>query len=317
MVRNTSDVTLDGWEVTGTNNPQQTGSVDVEGTNRFTFRNGYIHHTGGACISIVGGSDHQLLDSELAYCDQEGYHGSDFSGMVVAGNHIHHNNPRGFYSSGWEAGGGKFVHAHHVLFENNHSHDNDGPGLWVDWDVRDITFRGNVLHDNTRPGIFVECGDGALIENNVSYRNGLDHPQWVWGAGILVACSKNVEVRNNLVAYNADGIAVISQNRGGEWNTVTGNWVHDNDVILAHNSSDSSDQSLMCWCQDWAGVMFASGSNNRGTANRYWMNTAEPDWARFGWNGPLSTLSSFNATPGEDGRYMTTAERDAALSRIP
>ncbi len=71
----------------------------------------------------------------------------------------------------------------------------------------------------------------------------------------------------------------------------------------------------LAWLQDWGGVLYASGSNNRGTANEYWVSVAEPQGGRFNWNGGKSTLTDFNATPGEEsGRYLSTAQKDSALA---
>jgi len=54
--------------------------------------------------------------------------------------------------------------------------------------------------------------------------------------------------------------------------------------------------------------LFAPASNNRGANNAYWGT------APFAWNGNLN-LAGYNATPGEEnGRYLTDAEKVAALT---
>ena len=129
--------------------------------NRFTLRNTYVHNTGGACISISGGSGHQILDSELAYCAQEGFHLSGVVDTLVARNAIHHNNPNRAYDPGWEAGAGKAGGARRLTFEANRVYANRGPGLWCDVDCRDVTFRGNRIHHNENAGIYFEISNGA------------------------------------------------------------------------------------------------------------------------------------------------------------
>ena len=58
-----------------------------------------------------------------------------------------------------------------------------------------------------------------------------------------------------------------------------------------------------------------STSNNRGLDNRYWHSQSEPTWGRYGWDGPISRLSTFNGTPGEQGgAYIGTATRDTILA---
>ena len=50
---------------------------------------------------------------------------------------------------------------------------------------------------------------------------------WGWGAGILVAASKDTEVYGNTLAWNKVGISFISQQRGDDPG-MTGNYSHDN-----------------------------------------------------------------------------------------
>jgi parallel beta-helix repeat protein len=324
------DVTIDGFEVTGTTNSAQRGAVQVRESIRFTLRNAHIHHTGGACISIAEGSGHQILDSELAYCEQEGFHLTKVSDTLLARNRIHHNNPNYAYKSSWEAGGGKATRSERLIFEANEVYANRGPGIWCDLDCQDVIIRGNRVHHNEKAGIYFEISDGALIEGNLAWENGWNKMSWGWGGGIVVSSSRNAEVRNNVVAWNADGISVISQDRTNTsryvpgvstWNEVVGNHVHNNDIILAPQPSDESDKFMLAWLQDWSGgVMFDPGSDNRGHDNRYWNARDEPS-TRFAWgtgrSGVFRFLSDFNATPGESaGRYLTPGERDALLARF-
>jgi parallel beta-helix repeat protein len=309
------DVTIDGFEVTGTTTPAQNGAVSVRSSNRFTLRNGYIHHTGGSCVSVVGGSGHRILDSELAYCAQQGYHLSSVRSTLVARNRIHHNNPNHQYDAGWEAGGGKAALVRGLTFDSNHSHSNNGPGLWCDVDCRDVTYRNNRVWNNTGPGIFFETSVGATITGNRVWANGYAWPYWGWGGGIVLSSSAGVTVTTNIVAWNADGISVISQSRGDNPG-VRNNYVHDNVIIISPRSSDPSDKFMLAWQHDHPSGMFDSAANNRGANNRYWHSQPEPTWARFEWATPKSTLGDFNATPGEqNGRYLTTSEKDTILTQ--
>jgi parallel beta-helix repeat protein len=312
------DVTIDGFEVTRTTNPAQDGAIRARGVDRLTVRNAHVHHTGGACISIEDGTGHQILASELAYCEQEGFHLSRVTDTLLARNVIHHNNPNQAYGPGWEAGGGKAARVNGLTFDANESYANVGPGLWCDVDSRNVVFRNNRVHHNTRMGIFVEISNGALIEGNRVWENGWHFTGWGYGAGIVAASSRNVEIRNNIVAWNADGISVISQSRtlDGIQQFVTNVYVHGNDMMIAPQASDSSMSHLLAWQQDWSGSMYSSGSNNRGASNRYWHAKPEPG-LRFEWSDTYGRLSDFNNTPGESsGRYLTNAEKDTALSSV-
>ncbi len=309
IVVGASDVVIDGLTITRTTNGAQDGAVRVRGADRFTIINAHITRAAGACISIAGGSGHLVDSTELAYCEQEGFHMTATSSSVFRDNDIHHNNPNRRFDTGWEAGAGKATVVNGLLFEGNTVRYNNGPGLWCDVDCRNVTFRGNRIHHNTESGIFFEISDGALIEDNVLWENGWGFPAWGWGAGIRISSSSNVEARRNVVAWNPDGIVVASQNRG---HAVGGNNVHDNTIIMTPVASDSSDKFMLGFLQDWSGPLYTS--NNRGSGNDYWHSEAEP-YTRFGWSTTHSTLSSFNGTPGEEGgRYISATERDAILS---
>jgi parallel beta-helix repeat protein len=315
IVVTANDVTIDGMTVMDTTNPAQDGAVRVRNASRFVFRNGSITGAAGACISIVGGANNTVARSNLAYCGQEGFHATGVTGLTYDSNTIHDNNPNMAYDPYWEAGAGKVTNTSSLVFRGNNVYANRGPGLWCDIACTGVTFTGNRVHDNDQSGIFFEISDGALIENNAVWNNGWTRTGWGWGAGILVSSSRNAEVRNNTVAWNADGISVISQGRGDAPGPIVGNNVHDNVVVMGPKSSDSSEKMALAWLQDWGGVLYAAGSNNRGSGNRYWVTVAEPQGGRYNWNGGMSTLSAFNATPGEEsGAYLTTAQKDSALS---
>ncbi len=308
IVVGASDVVVEGLTITRTTNPAQDGAVRVRNANRFTIRDAHITRAAGACISISGGSGHLVEDTELAYCAQEGFHMTATSSSIFRGNHIHHNNPNRAFDTGWEAGAGKATVVNGLLFEGNEVSYNNGPGLWCDVDCRNVTFRANRIHHNTESGIFFEISDGALIERNVIWENGWGFPAWGWGAGIRISSSANAEVRDNVVAWNPDGIVVVSQNRGY---STAGNNVHGNTVVMSAAASDSSDKYMLGFLQDWSGQLYTGGS--RGSANKYWFDRSEPS-TRFNWQGTHSTLGSFNGTPGEEGgRYLTVTERDAIL----
>jgi parallel beta-helix repeat protein len=312
IVVGANDVTVDGLTVVDTTNPAQDGAVRVRNSSRFTFRNGRILRAAGACISIDGGTGHLIADSELAYCGQEGYHLPNVQNTTVLRDHIHNNNPNHAYDPGWEAGGGKSVKSYNLVFDSNEVDHNGGPGLWCDIACQSTTFINNRVHHNEEAGIFFEISTGATITGNQVWENGWTFPAWGWGAGILLSSSGGADVYGNTVAWNADGIIAISQGRPDRAPT-TNISIHDNAVILKPMASDSSDKFAVAWLQDWSGSLYTSTSNNHGSGDRYWNNQAEPS-TRYCWTSTYSTLSSFNATAGEEaGVYMTSVDRDAAL----
>jgi hypothetical protein len=319
VVVNASDVTVEGFTMRDANNAPQTGAVRVRaGISRFTLRACDLAYAAGADVSIGVANSSLIANCAIHNAGQLGVHvggdGTNGRDNVVRDNRIYANNTAGF-DPGWEAGGLKATRQTGLRLEGNDVYDNAGPGLWCDISCRGTVYRANRVHGNASAGIFEEISSGALITNNVVWNNGWGFTSWGWGGGIVVSSSSGAEVANNVVAWNADGIDVISQNRGDPgWNSVTGVYVHDNTIVLAPRAGDSSDKIALGWLQDWAGVMFDSSSANRGASNAYWIGSAEPEWARFGWNGHIDTLAAFNATPGEEGgRYLTIAERNQVL----
>jgi hypothetical protein len=135
---------------------------------------------------------------------------------------------------------------------------------------------------------------------------------WAWGGGITLASSDHAEVDNNVVAWNADGITVVSQQRTDDAPHVEIN-VHDNTIAMSPGSDTAAYASG--WAMDWAGILFNAASNNRGSNNRYWYPTAENSQSRYAWNGAKTRLADFEATPAEaGGSYLTTSQKDAALA---
>jgi len=143
-------------------------------------------------------------------------------------------------------------------------HHNHGPGLWTDIDNIDVLYEGNRVADNTEMGIFHEISYAAVVRNNVVERNGFDSPGWLYGAGILIAHSPNVEVYGNTVTGNFNGIAGIQQNRGsGAYGpyALENLWVHDNVVSMT--------RGLTGVAQDIGDNTVFTGRNNRFDRNRY------------------------------------------------
>jgi parallel beta-helix repeat protein len=141
--------------------------------------------------------------------------GTSASGGLVEDTEIAGNNTSGV-ESGWSAGGAKWAGDYNDLtVENTTARDNDGPGLWVDESCARARFIGNAVLDNTTAGIAVEISYGALVSGNTVRGNGLAVPPgWLWGSGIQIADSPDVEVVGNTVTGNRNAIAGVQQSRG-------------------------------------------------------------------------------------------------------
>jgi hypothetical protein len=298
-------------DATGLGVALQHGALTITGTG-VSITGLRVTGSSGAGLDVNGGNTVRITNVELDNNIQLGYHVSGASDVVFSGCHIHHNNVARTIDPAWEAGGGKVVLSSGVIFDGCEADHNAGPGIWYDIDNTASEVKNCQVHDNER-GIMFEISDGALIHDNVIWAN--MHPDgWYWAAGILISSSKNAEVYSNVVHSGATGIVVLSQNRGGSWNTVSGNSVHDNDVVMtAKDPANNGEYAALAFVQDWAGTI-ETGSNHE-AANRFWFPAAEPGWDRFGmWGGAtLDTIAKLNASSLSAGasRYLTDAEMNA------
>jgi hypothetical protein len=296
--------------------------------------NNILSDAHGAVVSVRS-RNADILNNEIARGGQLGIHNpGDFS--HVQGNHIHENNTERFciaygncvgYSTDGnstilptlvESGGVKIAGGQdNISVEDNVIDHNRGQGLWFDVQTHDMVIAHNRIHHNARRGIFFEISDGAKIFDNTIYENGWATPEYVDGAGIQVGNSSNVEVYNNTLAWNADGIAVVGLDREGTANdNVTNVYVHDN-TILQEDTNVAGDSKTVAlgWIEGWTTQMFQPVANNRGADNRYYYPTSEGR-PRYEWSQTrYSSLMVFESTPGdENGNYLTKSEKDALVA---
>jgi len=299
------------------NGPQaEDAALRVSGdVDDFRLEASYLFEAHGTLLGIVGGKGHRVIDSELAYAGQQGFGFAGTSDTEMSGTTIHDNN-LDMFDPKWEAGAGKASRVRGLRLARNVVDRNAGPGLWCDIDCQDVTITGNRIDDNEGPGIMFEISTGATIEDNVVTESGWGNASWGWGGGILISSSGSVNVTGNTLAWNADGISVISQARrdrpDGSGTRIT---LHDNIILAAPQPSDSGEVFLIAWLEDWSGPLYSSESQNQGSDDRFWSSRPESAADRFHWTTGLSTLESFGATPGGEGdRYLTSAEKDAIVS---
>jgi parallel beta-helix repeat protein len=306
MTVQASNVTVDGLTMrNAASGGYQAASLSADGVTGFTLRNATLSGGSYADLRLWNSSGNTVTSSTFSSGRAIGILGWNVTDSVISGNRLIGNNTTNA-DPGNEAGGMKLGQSSRVTIATNEVDHNVGVGIWCDVYCASITISGNRVHDNTHQGILYEISSGGSITGNDVWENGWAFTSWGWGGGIVVSSSGTTDVANNTVAWNADGVVVISQSRSGS-PTVAGNHVHDNVVAIAPQPGDSSDKMAVAWLQDWSGVMYAAGSNNTGFGNDYWASVPEPQWARFNWNGAISSLSTFNTTPGEDnGAYLTS-----------
>ncbi len=290
---NATDVTIQGLTIEKFANPAQSGAIAGESSMAWTIRDNEVRFNHGIGVRI--GHRMKVLNNRLLRNGQMGIGGVG-DNVLVEDNEIAYNNTAGF-DPGWEAGGTKFVKTNSLVVRNNLSHHNDGPGLWTDIDNRNTMYEGNRVEDNRRTGIYHEISYSAVIRNNTVKRNGFGMSAWLWGAGILVAASPDVEVYGNTVEGNADGIAGVQQPRGsGAYgpHETSNLWVHHNTITMT--------DGLTGFAQDFGDYSYYKSRNIRFDQNTYqlgagaryfaWMNGERTDaeWRQYGHdvNGTIS-----------------------------
>lgn len=221
--------------------PTQVGAVDSrlyaswdgpDGTN-WTVDNVEARFNHGTGIFVSDGG--HIINSYAHHNGQQGFSARGY-GVVVEGSELSHNNTVGYHWD-FESGGGKYYRTYDMIFRDNWVHHNYGSGVWFDIANFNALIEDNHVEYNDFDGIFYEVSYGAIIRNNLVVGNGfLDHRGvWLWGAGIIVASSSDVEIYGNVVTDNWNGITGVEQQRGtweGLPRHVTNLWVHDNLVTM-------------------------------------------------------------------------------------
>jgi Right handed beta helix region len=189
-------------------------------------------------------------------------------GLVVENSEVSFNNIAG-YNWGWEGGATKWTNTDGLIVRNNLIHDNFGMGLWTDIFNINVLYTDNVVQNNYGSGINHELGYAAVIRDNVVTGNGFQHPVKgdVWGAGIFVDQSRDVQVYNNTVEDNAAGITAVQEPAGDPCGygipAIANLSVHDNSITQSAGIA----AGLRLW-QEPVQTYYTS-MNNRWANNNY------------------------------------------------
>lgn len=300
-------VTLRNLTVQMYANIAQYGPINAENTYGWTITDCrlQLNHGGGVRI----GHAMQLLRNLITKNGQEGVVGIG-DDVLVENNEISYNNGAHF-NPGWEAGGTKFVLTNRLQVRGNWVHHNEGPGIWGDIDNYQAVIENNCCEDNDQMGIFWEISWACVIRNNTVRRNGFGYwvpPNYIWGTGILVAASPDVEIYGNTVEDNNGGIAAVQQNRGSGTfgpHEIANLYVHDNQTKQATG---------------WTGLAQGVGDqtyffarNNRYVRNTYYFGGGQNHftWADLGDIAPAAWYGYGNDVTGTPDVQLITP--DAAV----
>ena len=263
--------------------------------------------------------------------------------IVIEGNRFRHSNVGGF-DPYWEAGGMKFVRTDRMSFRRNEVAFNAGYGLWYDIDNYAATITENRIHHNERAGIHYEISgsldrpsdrlpdrpnvENTVISGNTVWENGWTSPGWTsGGSGIFVASSHNVDVRDNTLAWNADGVSVVAQTLPGvacRFDDVRNVSIHGNRIVHTPFSFQRLDADGAPTFDEGFRDVLAMAFRNEGGCpsvmygrddveaydNTYWFDPRFPAEApRYLWNEQkYVSLDAFGAT-SRDGAGLEGRSR--------
>ena len=156
-------------------------------------------------------------------------------------------------------------------------------------------------------GILFEISDGGRIFGNAVWNTAPRAP------AINLSSSTNVEVHDNVLAWNKLGIAVNSEDRSSRPAGGTIGISVDNNTIVAAASSATALQ----WFQRGAGNLFdptAHNSGSRTPSGTRMLRTATGASGGGRTSRPWTTSRTLQA--GMDGRYLSLDERGSAAGGL-
>lgn len=115
-----------------------------------------------------------------------------------------YNNWRGAMGNfnDWDSGQ-KFLLIHRGVIRNFRAEHNEGIGLWLDFDIRDVLVEGATLCDNYLAGMFIEAVPGPLVvRDSTICENRAQAQRTFMNAGVFSTNSANVTLENNRIYGN-------------------------------------------------------------------------------------------------------------------
>lgn len=285
-------VTVRGFEVTNYANPPQQGAITGTGGG-WVIEGNEVHHNATAGIRVQGDSP-VVRYNNIHHNGQLGIAASYTTNGLIQDNEIAYNNWQQAYSWEWEAGGSKFWSNTNLAIKGNYVHDNHGPGLWSDTNNYNTLYDGNRVENNYASGIMHEVSYDAVMRNNTIRGNGFGHAAWLWGSGILIASSKNIQVYGNYLEGNYNAITATQQDRQdqpadhGPYLVANIN-VHDNTIVDSGKTGIASD----------------TGDSSIWSAGHHFDNNTYKGDVGWSWGGSTLSWSSWRAN-GHDAHGSYT-----------
>jgi len=312
-------VTIEGFAMKHAANGLSNAAIKNNGHPNWTLKNNDLSYAHTSVLTLGGATGLRMEGNDVHHGGLLGI--SSASGELEAiNNEIHDNNTEEFYPA-WKSAGMKVANASRFVASGNEVY-NDYNGIWTDVGSENVTISNNRVHHNTKRGIHLEISDHAEVFGNTLWENGWGTLDGQEGVGISAVASRDVQIYDNTLAWNASGVTVVNSKRetgvGGsdpKYDTVSDVRVHSN-TVLAEERNGVDDLALV-WRKAYAeGNIYEPAANNRGYDNAYWYSADESSGRyRFVWDGRYAGLAGFNPTPGEEqGRYLSNAEKTSVVT---
>jgi trimeric autotransporter adhesin len=275
-------------------------------------------------ISVVA-ANNTIRRVTIARAGMLGLHGNGADGIVVDGLWSEGNNTERFNSSP-VSGGLKVTRSRGVTVRNSTMRANNGPGIWLDESVYDMTVVGNDLRANTGHGASLEISARALFADNVVQGNG--------GFGVKVNNTSDVAIWNNTFVGNNRSINIVQDGRRYGDGSPGQDPRHPNDptmtwllgpVVVSNNivANQLAGNCLLC-VEDYSRQRTAEQIGVTADGNAYNRpNTGTPSWVvvwSTGAGNPavFTTLDTFRyATGQEAGGVLVTGAAIADSTGVP
>jgi parallel beta-helix repeat protein len=151
---------------------------------------------------------------------------------------------------------------------------NDGPGLWLDESVYDMTVTGNEMRNNSRHGASLEISAKAVFANNIVTDNG--------GFGVKINNTSDVTVVNNTFSGNDRSINLVQDARRPTSATTAGRdkrqpfpdptmtWLVGPATVLNNVIADQSSGNCMLCVEDYSQQRSAAQMGVTANSNVYY-----------------------------------------------
>ncbi len=199
--------------------------------DRATLENNTFVWNGLSGIRLTSATNAVLRGNNVSYNAMNGIQGYYTDHLLLENNSISFNNIEQFART-WSGAGTKIMKTTGLTLRNNVVENNLATGIWLDGSVYKSTVTGNTSRNNASIGIQHELSHLGTVSGNLVANN---------GAGIMLADTSSIQVRNNRVVNNRFKEPIIVKDskrvnknkaevaRGIKW--VTGNNVIKNNTF--------------------------------------------------------------------------------------